>query len=228
MILADTIEMMNSEDFKERFRAEYFQLKIRYQKLHDMVVPDVAESLVTHLRQIPRDTHRVTRIEQHHQCVAHPDFSQHIVRLKHGHSVDAQRILTRHLCHLPIPVHAGDAHMHQYRKKENVSERFHLVSKSHNRRQSYTFFSNPHHFCRKKNKDGSHKVTTMPLTYILIMAFVRDYLQIISIMLCRKRIFRYFCIRQRVKIPQITTRNKQRQRRPKKALCQSHLRNSHR
>ena len=38
MILADTIEMMNSEDFKERFRAEYFQLKIRYQKLHDMVV----------------------------------------------------------------------------------------------------------------------------------------------------------------------------------------------
>ena len=131
---------------------EHVNLVHQTGELHDMVVPDVAESLVTHLRQIPRDTHRVTRIEQHHQCVAHPNFPQHIVRLKHGHSVDAQRILTRHLCHLPIPVHAGDAHMHQYRKKENVSERFHLVSKSHNRRQSYTFFSNPHHFCRKKTK----------------------------------------------------------------------------
>ena len=45
MILADTIEMMNSEDFKERFRAEYFQLKIRYQKLHDMVVKYEAGTL---------------------------------------------------------------------------------------------------------------------------------------------------------------------------------------
>lgn len=45
MTLVDTIEMMNSEDFKERFRAEYFQLKIRYQKLHDMVVKYEAGTL---------------------------------------------------------------------------------------------------------------------------------------------------------------------------------------
>lgn len=31
--LRDTIEMMNSEDYKERFKAEYYQMVIRYQKL---------------------------------------------------------------------------------------------------------------------------------------------------------------------------------------------------
>ena len=38
MELKDTIELMGSEDFKERFRAEYFQTKIRYDKLHSMIV----------------------------------------------------------------------------------------------------------------------------------------------------------------------------------------------
>lgn len=31
--LKDTVEMMTSEDYKERFRAEYHQTKIRYKKL---------------------------------------------------------------------------------------------------------------------------------------------------------------------------------------------------
>ena len=38
MELKDTIELMGSEDFKERFRAEYFQTKIRYDKLYSMIV----------------------------------------------------------------------------------------------------------------------------------------------------------------------------------------------
>ena len=38
MELKDTIEMMNSEDYKERFKAEYYQTKIRYDKLHKMIV----------------------------------------------------------------------------------------------------------------------------------------------------------------------------------------------
>ena len=33
MELKDTIEMMNSDDYKERFKAEYHQTKIRYEKL---------------------------------------------------------------------------------------------------------------------------------------------------------------------------------------------------
>jgi hypothetical protein len=33
MELKDTIEMMTSEDYKERFKAEYLQTKIRYEKL---------------------------------------------------------------------------------------------------------------------------------------------------------------------------------------------------
>lgn len=31
--LRDTVEMMNSGDYKERFKAEYYQVVIRYQKL---------------------------------------------------------------------------------------------------------------------------------------------------------------------------------------------------
>lgn len=38
MQLSDTAAMMSSEDYKERFKAEYYQTQIRYQKLHDMVV----------------------------------------------------------------------------------------------------------------------------------------------------------------------------------------------
>lgn len=37
MELSDTVEMMNSEDYKERFRAEYFQTVIRYEKLKNML-----------------------------------------------------------------------------------------------------------------------------------------------------------------------------------------------
>lgn len=33
MELKDTVTMMNSEDYKERFKAEYHQTKIRYEKL---------------------------------------------------------------------------------------------------------------------------------------------------------------------------------------------------
>jgi hypothetical protein len=35
--LRDTIVMMNSEDYKERFKAEYYQVVIRYQKLKSML-----------------------------------------------------------------------------------------------------------------------------------------------------------------------------------------------
>lgn len=37
MELKDTIQMMDNADYKERFRAEYFQLKIRYVKLDKML-----------------------------------------------------------------------------------------------------------------------------------------------------------------------------------------------
>ena len=38
MNLKDTAGMMSSEDYKERFKAEYFQTKIRYEKLHKTIV----------------------------------------------------------------------------------------------------------------------------------------------------------------------------------------------
>lgn len=33
LTLKDTVTMMNSEDYKERFKAEYYQTKIRYERL---------------------------------------------------------------------------------------------------------------------------------------------------------------------------------------------------
>lgn len=35
--LKDTIKMMDSVDYKERFKAEYYQVVIRYQKLKSML-----------------------------------------------------------------------------------------------------------------------------------------------------------------------------------------------
>lgn len=45
MQLKDTIEMMNSNDYKERFKAEYQQTKIRYDKLDAMTVKYEAGTL---------------------------------------------------------------------------------------------------------------------------------------------------------------------------------------
>ncbi len=37
MELHETVELMTSEDYKERFKAEYYQVKIRYEKLKAML-----------------------------------------------------------------------------------------------------------------------------------------------------------------------------------------------
>lgn len=37
MELKDTVQLMTSPDYKERFQAEYWQLKIRYDKLYNML-----------------------------------------------------------------------------------------------------------------------------------------------------------------------------------------------
>ena len=38
MQLKDTVEMMNSEDFKERFKVEYYQLLLRLDDLKSMLI----------------------------------------------------------------------------------------------------------------------------------------------------------------------------------------------
>lgn len=45
MDLKDTVELMNSDDYKDRFKAEYLQTKIRYEKLHKMLVKHEAGKL---------------------------------------------------------------------------------------------------------------------------------------------------------------------------------------
>lgn len=37
MTLKDTVEIMNSDDYKERFKAEYYQLVTRYRSLKSML-----------------------------------------------------------------------------------------------------------------------------------------------------------------------------------------------
>ena len=45
MELKDTVKRMQSEDYKERFKAEYYQTKIRYEKLkHFNTVIEAAEA----------------------------------------------------------------------------------------------------------------------------------------------------------------------------------------
>ena len=43
--LKDTVEMMGSDDYKERFVAEYAQLKIRYKKLYTVLEKYAADKL---------------------------------------------------------------------------------------------------------------------------------------------------------------------------------------
>ena len=45
MELKDTVKYMESEDFRKRFIAEYQQTKIRYDKLHAMIVKYEAGTL---------------------------------------------------------------------------------------------------------------------------------------------------------------------------------------
>ena len=37
MELAETAPLMESDDYKDRFKAEYYQLRIRYEKLEKMI-----------------------------------------------------------------------------------------------------------------------------------------------------------------------------------------------
>lgn len=45
MELKDTVKLMNSSDYKERFKAEYLQTKIRYDKLRAMTIKYEAGTL---------------------------------------------------------------------------------------------------------------------------------------------------------------------------------------
>lgn len=43
--LSDTIDLMCSSDYKERFQAEYWQAKIRYEKLCTLLIKNEAKTL---------------------------------------------------------------------------------------------------------------------------------------------------------------------------------------
>lgn len=45
MELIDTIDLMTSDDYRARFKAEYWQTKIRYDRLHHLLVQHEAGTL---------------------------------------------------------------------------------------------------------------------------------------------------------------------------------------
>ena len=45
MILQDTIGLMTSEDYQERLMAEYWQTKIRHDRLHEIIIKSSADTL---------------------------------------------------------------------------------------------------------------------------------------------------------------------------------------
>ena len=65
MELIDTVDLMTSDDYKDRFMAEYYQVKIRYQKLKSILdkyeegtldfEPSCSISLLTIQREIMED-----------------------------------------------------------------------------------------------------------------------------------------------------------------------------
>lgn len=59
--LRDTIEMMNSGDYKERFKAEYYQIVIRYQKLNLCLISGIMISLNLHL--LVHEAHIICRLQ---------------------------------------------------------------------------------------------------------------------------------------------------------------------
>lgn len=58
MELRDTIEMMNSDDYQERFVAEYLQTMIRYKKLSKML-DDWDSGELNFTPTCPRSTYRM-------------------------------------------------------------------------------------------------------------------------------------------------------------------------
>ena len=45
MILSDAFTLMTSDDYKDRFKAEYLQTKIRYERLHRIIIKHEAGTL---------------------------------------------------------------------------------------------------------------------------------------------------------------------------------------
>lgn len=59
MELKSTIEMMASEDYKERFKAEYYQVVIRYRKLKTMLDKWDSGDALGFIPACPRSTYNM-------------------------------------------------------------------------------------------------------------------------------------------------------------------------
>ena len=53
--LKDTVEMMESDDYRERFKAEYHQLKIRVEKLSKFILKIEASNATSNIEEPKHD-----------------------------------------------------------------------------------------------------------------------------------------------------------------------------
>lgn len=65
MELKNTVDMMNSTDYKERFKAEYYQTKIRYEKLKKFNTKIEAANLA---KFCPPNQKGTTMVMPNHDC----------------------------------------------------------------------------------------------------------------------------------------------------------------
>lgn len=67
--LKDTIDLMNSADYKDRFVAEYWQTKIRYEKLKDFC--NKIEAANTAITEAPQHVAPLTMLRKQQDCMGH-------------------------------------------------------------------------------------------------------------------------------------------------------------
>lgn len=122
MELKETIELMQSGDYRERFRAEYLQTKIRYEKLKDLNTR-IEASYRTN-GNLPRNPHEVIPEEESRAPVVQMpphDCPEDLLR-------EQQRVMGEYLHLLEVrAVIEGIDLVHLYEVAEKRSEEKHVV-----------------------------------------------------------------------------------------------------
>ena len=88
MELKDTVELMNSADYKERFKAEYWQLKVRYEKLKNFNTKIEAAKRINY-----SEIHNKNIEEPKHDCPAEMLLEQQHLMGEYLHILEVRAVI---------------------------------------------------------------------------------------------------------------------------------------
>lgn len=93
--LKDTITMMNSEDYKERFKAEYSQTKIRYEKLKAFNTKiEAANATSYEVTPVGADAYKPKKVEMpKHDCPEYLLREQQRVMGEYLHILEVRAVI---------------------------------------------------------------------------------------------------------------------------------------